>query len=215
MTGGMCCMQYFEYGETEIEYLSSRDVLLGKAIDRIGIIKRQIFPEPFEALIYSIIGQQISGKAAEKVWNKLVATVGGITPGILGTVDLKCIQACGMSKRKSEYIKGIAEAALSGEVDFKRLYSMSDTEIMDKLTRLRGVGVWTVEMLLIFSLCRPDVLSYNDFGIRKGIMRLHQLNELNRAQFEIYRKRYSPYGTTASLYLWEIAAGICQIEVSG
>ncbi|NLG89525.1 MAG: DNA-3-methyladenine glycosylase 2 family protein [Clostridiaceae bacterium] len=200
-------MQYFEYGKTEIEYLSSRDVLLGKAIDRIGIIKRQVFPEPFKALIYSIIGQQISGKAADTVWNKLVAALGEITPETLGSVDLKCIQACGMSVRKSEYIKGIAEAALSGTVDFKKLDNMSDPDIINQLTKLRGVGVWTVEMLLIFSLCRPDVLSYNDFGIRKGIMKLHQLNEISRDQFEVFRKLYSPYGTTASLYLWEIAAG--------
>jgi DNA-3-methyladenine glycosylase II len=95
---------------------------------------------------------------------------------------------------------------LSGEIDFNSLNNMSDSDIINKLTRLRGVGVWTVEMLLIFSLCRPDVVSYNDFGIRKGIMKLYQLNELNRNQFDIFRKRYSPYGTTASLYLWEIAA---------
>lgn len=200
-------MQYFEYGKTEIEYLSSRDVLLGKAIDRIGIIKRQVFPEPFTALIYSIVGQQISGRAAETVWNRLVAAVGEVMPETLGQIELNCIQSCGMSVRKSEYIKGIAEAALSGAVDFKKLDNMSDSDIINKLTKLRGVGVWTVEMLLIFSLCRPDVLSYNDFGIRKGIMELYQLSELNRDQFEIFRKRYSPYGTTASLYLWEIAAG--------
>lgn len=199
-------MQYFEYGETEIQYLSGKDRVLGKAIDRIGFIKRQIFPEPFKALVYSVVGQQISGKAAETVWNKLTAAVGDITPESIGSTELECIQTCGMSNRKSEYIKGIAEAALSGEIDFNSLNNMSDSDIINKLTRLRGVGVWTVEMLLIFSLCRPDVVSYNDFGIRKGIMKLYQLNELNRNQFDIFRKRYSPYGTTASLYLWEIAA---------
>ncbi|HEY8500473.1 MAG TPA: DNA-3-methyladenine glycosylase [Clostridia bacterium] len=200
-------MQYFEYGEREIEYLSSKDSILGKAIDRIGIIKRQVSPEPFKVLINSVIGQQISGKAADTIWNKLIAAVGEITPENIGSAGFECLQACGMSFRKSEYIKGIAEAALSGEVDFSSLDNMSDSDIINKLTKLRGVGVWTVEMLLIFSLRRPDVVSYNDFGIRKGIMKLYQINELNRDQFEILRKRYSPYGTTASLYLWEIAAG--------
>jgi len=199
-------MQYFEYGETEIRYLRSKDKVLGKAIDRIGFIKRQIMPESFKALVYSVIGQQISGKAAETVWNKLTAAVGEITPESLGPIEPGRIQACGMSNRKSEYIKGIAEAALSGDVDFNSLISMSDSDIINKLTKLRGIGVWTVEMLLIFSLCRPDVVSYNDFGIRKGMMKLYQLNELDRNQFDIFRKRYSPYGTTASLYLWEIAA---------
>ncbi|NLV63566.1 MAG: DNA-3-methyladenine glycosylase 2 family protein, partial [Clostridiaceae bacterium] len=119
-------MQYFEYGETEIQYLSGKDRVLGKAIDRIGYIKRQIFPEPFKALVYSVVGQQISGKAAETVWNKLTAAVGDITPESIGSTELECIQTCGMSNRKSEYIKGIAEAALSGEIDFNSLNNMSD-----------------------------------------------------------------------------------------
>lgn len=199
-------MRYFEYGETEIEYLSSKDISLGKAIKRIGIIKRQIIPDPFKALVYSVIGQQISGKAAETVWNKLVAMIGEVTPESLASAELERVQSCGLSFRKSGYIKGIAEAALTGKVDFKSLNNMSDAEIINKLTKLRGIGVWTVEMLMIFSLCRPDVVSYNDFGIRKGMMKLYKIDELDRNKFDILRKRYSPYGTTASLYLWEIAA---------
>jgi 3-methyladenine DNA glycosylase/8-oxoguanine DNA glycosylase len=111
-----------------------------------------------------------------------------------------------MSLRKAEYIKGIAEAALSGKVDFGRLHTLSDEEIIKKLSSLRGVGVWTAEMLLIFSLCRSDVVSYKDLAICRGIMNLYGLKELPKERFERYRKRYSPYGSVASLYLWALSA---------
>lgn len=198
-------MAYFEYGEKEIQYLKSRDKKLAEAIDRIGTVRREIIPDPFCALVYSIVGQQVSGKAADTVFNRLIAAAGNITPENLGKLALKEIQNCGMSERKAGYIKGIAEAALTGAVDFKSLYRKTDKEIIDTLTGLHGVGVWTAEMLLIFSLGRPDVLSFNDFGIRKGIMKLYGINELTKKEFSKYRSIYSPYGTTASLYLWEIA----------
>lgn len=198
-------MAYFEYGDKETSYLKSRDEKLAEAIDRIGFVKRNIIPDPFCGLIYSIVGQQISGKAADTVFSRLNDRAGGITPGNLFKLAPEEIQVCGMSARKAVYIRGIAEAALKGVVDFNSLDKRTDREIIDMLTRLPGVGVWTCEMLLIFSLCRPDVLSYNDFGIRKGIMKLHGINELTRKKFSEYRALYSPYCTTASIYLWEIA----------
>lgn len=200
-------MAYFEYGEKETGYLKSRDKKLGEAIDRIGFVKREIIPEPFCALIYSIVGQQVSGKAADTVFSRLTAKAGGITPEKLVKLEPAEIQNCGMSARKAGYIRGITEAALTGAVDFDNLHKKSDNEIINILTRLNGVGVWTAEMLLIFSLGRPDVLSFNDFGIRKGIMKLYGINELTREKFSEYRSIYSPYCTTASIYLWEIAGG--------
>jgi 3-methyladenine DNA glycosylase/8-oxoguanine DNA glycosylase len=110
-----------------------------------------------------------------------------------------------MSVRKAEYIKGIAEAAISGEVDFGTLHTLTDEEIIKKLSSLRGVGVWTAEMLLIFSLCRPDVVSYKDLAICRGMMNLYGLKELPIEKFERYKKRYSPYGSVASLYLWALS----------
>lgn len=203
----LTAMAVFTYGEKEILYLKSRDKRLGAAIDRIGPVRREVTPDVFDALVSSILSQQISGRAAETVYARLTALAGGITPGSLGQLAPEHIQACGMSLRKAKYIAGAAEAARSGAVDFSALASMPDGEVVRTLTGLRGVGEWTAEMLLIFSLCRPDVLSYGDFGIRKGIMRLYGHRELPRERFERYRRRYSPYGTVASLYLWEIAAG--------
>lgn len=198
-------MPIFKYGKKEIEYLKSKDKKLGTAIDRIGMVEREVTPDPFIALISSIIGQQISNKAAETVWNRLINLVGDISPENILHVSIEAIQSCGMSLRKAGYIRGAAEAAVSGSIDFNNLYMLRDEEIIHKLSSLHGVGIWTAEMLLIFSLCRPDVISYNDLVIRRGIMHLYGLSTLSKKDFQKYRKRYSPYGTVASLYLWRIA----------
>jgi DNA-3-methyladenine glycosylase II len=198
-------MHIFEYGEKEIEYLKKKDKKLGTAIDRIGMIKREIIPDTFSALISSVIGQQISSKAAETVWNRFVNLLGKVTPETIASADPLVIQGCGMTLKKAHYIKGIAEAAINGEIDFSALYTLSDEEIIKKLSSLHGVGVWTAEMLLIFSLCRPDVVSYKDLAIVRGMMNLYGLKELPKDKFERYKKRYSPYGSVASLYLWAIS----------
>lgn len=198
-------MNYFNYGEKEIDYLKKRDKVLGKAIDRIGMIKREIILDPFQGLISSIVSQQISTKAAITVSERLLELVGGINPESIANAELEMIQKCGMSNRKALYIKGVGEAAVSKTVDFHRLHLLSDEEVIKSLTSLYGVGVWTAEMIMIFSLQRPDILSFKDLGIRRGIMNLYGLEELTNKDFEIYKERYSPYGSVASLYLWEIS----------
>lgn len=198
-------MPIFEYGQKEIDYLKRRDKKLGVAIDKIGIIKREITPDPFTALVSSVVSQQISNKAAETVWNRLSTLLGNITPERIAQADLLMIKACGMSERKAGYIKGIADNAIMGHVDFDRLHTLTDDEIIKKLSSLHGVGVWTAEMLLIFSLCRPDVVSYKDLAICRGMMNLYALKELPKEKFEQYKKRYSPYGSVASLYLWALS----------
>lgn len=198
-------MHIFEYGQKEIDYLKKKDKKLGAAIEQLGRIEREITPDPFTALVSSIVGQQISSKAADTVWNRLMELLGEITPEVIAASDIAKIQACGMSLRKAEYIKGIADAAINGVVDFSTLHTLSDEEIIDRLSALHGVGVWTAEMLLIFSLQRPNVLSYKDLAIRRGMMKLYGHRELTKEMFERYRKRYSPYGSVASLYLWALS----------
>lgn len=198
-------MPFFQYGQKEMDYLKSKDQKLGEAIERIGMIQREVIPDPFSALISSVVGQQISNKAAATVWKRLSVLLGSITPERIAQADLMEIQGCGMSERKAGYIKGIAGAAMGGAVDFRTLDKLRDEEIIQKLSSLHGVGIWTAEMLLIFSLCRPDVVSYRDLGIRRGMMNLYGLQELPKDEFERYRKRYSPYGSVASFYLWALA----------
>jgi len=198
-------MQIFEYGQKEIEYLKRKDKKLGEAIEKIGMIEREITPDPFTALISSVVSQQISKKAAQTVWNRLSTLLGVISAESIDQFSLSEIQGCGMSERKAGYIKGIADAAISGTVDFNSLHTLTDEEVIKKLSALNGVGVWTAEMLLIFSLNRPDVVSYKDLAICRGMTNLYGLKELPKEKFERYKKRYSPYGSVASLYLWALS----------
>lgn len=198
-------MQIFKYGQKEIDYLKSRDKKLGAAIDKIGMIERQIMPEPFTALIRNLVGQQISTKAAVTIWNKLSELLLNVTPANIANKSLSEIQGCGMTFRKAEYIKQIANASLSGELNFDTLENLTDEQIIKKLTSYKGIGIWTAEMLLIFSLNRPDIISFKDLGIRRGMMNLYGLKELSKEKFEKYKKRYSPYASVASLYLWELS----------
>jgi 3-methyladenine DNA glycosylase/8-oxoguanine DNA glycosylase len=199
-------MQLFQYGPAEIGYLKRRDRKLGKAIDTIGIIERQVIPDLFTALVKSIVAQQISRKAADTVWSRLCVTCSGITPTCIAHTDVSDIQKCGLSMRKARYIKGIGEAAMGGKLNLSELVDMPDDEIIKKLSSLPGIGVWTAEMLLIFSLGRPDVVSWKDLGIRRGMMNLYGIEKLTKDQFDRYRKRYSPCGSVASLYLWALSA---------
>lgn len=200
-------MEYYKYGKKEIGYLKDRDSRLGIAIEKIGMIKRAVNPDLFSALISSIIGQQISTKAAKTVESRLIDIVGDITPESIYNLETEDIQQCGMSNRKADYIKGIAELAVSDTIDFNSLYDLDDEEFTRELIKIKGVGEWTAEMLLIHSLQRQDVVSYKDLGIRRGIERLYGIEELSKEEFEKFQNIYSPYGTVASIYLWEISGG--------
>lgn len=199
-------MDFFEYGQVEFDYLKKQDKALGAAMDKIGFIERGVTPNVFKALVQSVLSQQISTKAAQTVGSRMESLLQhDITPQGIANAGLDAIKGCGMSTRKATYIVGIAEAALTGTIDFTTLHTLSDAEIIKKLIGLNGVGVWTAEMLLIFSLGRPDVVSYGDLAIRRGMMNLYGLQELPKEVFEKYRKNYSPYGSVASLYLWALS----------
>ena len=196
--------KYFEYGETELAHLRKKDKKLGAAIDRIGIIKRRVNSDLFSALVESIVGQQISNKAAATVCQRLDELC-GMDSARLHALTVEEIQSCGMSMRKAGYIKNIADSAVSKVIDFDALPDKTDQEIIETLTAIKGIGVWTAEMLLIFSLMRPNVVSYGDLAIRRGMMNLYGLKELPKEKFQRYAKRYAPYGSVASLYLWELS----------
>ena len=169
------------------------------------MIKRPIKRDVFAALVDGIVSQQISGKAAATVWNKLQNLCVEITPERIHATDIELIQKCGMSMRKAQYIKSAADAVCSGALDLSALCDMPDDEVIEQLSALPGIGVWTAEMLLIFSLERKNVLSFGDLAIRRGLCKLYGHKELTKEQFLRYKKRYSPFGSIASLYLWEIS----------
>ncbi|MDD1703531.1 MAG: DNA-3-methyladenine glycosylase [Methanoregula sp.] len=198
-------MGIFRYGRTELDHLRLRDKKLGSAIDEIGMIEREVTPDLFTALVASVASQQISAKAAETVWARMEDRFGAITPETIASATVEEIQQCGMSTRKAGYIKGIGVAVTEGSLDLPGLRDLPDGEIIARLSALNGVGTWTAEMILIFSMGRPDVVSWDDLAIRRGMMKLYGTTTLDKAQFGQYRKRYSPYGSVASLYLWEIS----------
>lgn len=190
--------------EQALVHLSQKDEKLGEAITRIGVIERKVNPCLFSAMVGNIISQQISGKAADTIIARLIDKAGQINPRNIIDMSVEEIKSCGMSMRKAGYIHGIAKAADEGYFD--NVSEMNDEDIVKHLIKLNGIGVWSAEMLLIFSLNRPDVLSFGDLGIRRGITILHGLKEEpNKKEFEIYRQMYSPYASTASLYFWQIA----------
>ena len=197
--------KFFLYGEKEIEYLCKQDKELGLAIAKLGMIKRPVHTDHFEALIMSIVSQQISRKAADSIWNRLESKFSEVSASNIANADEYDIHKCGMSLRKASYIKRVAEAVMNRDINFEEFTSMGDKEIIKKLSSFWGIGVWTAEMFLIFSMCRMDVVSWGDLAIRRGMMKLYGLKELRKGQFEEYRDRYSPYGSVASLYLWAIS----------
>ena len=197
--------QSFEYGAVEIAHLQARDPTLGEAIARIGWIERAMQPELFLALVHSLVSQQISNAAAATVWRRLIGQVGDLTPTRLAQTPLADLRACGVSLRKAEWLHGLSERVRSGALDLAALPALPDAEIIRLLSALPGVGVWTAEMLLIFALGRPDVVSWGDQAIRRGMQRLYGVETLTQARFAQYRERYRPYGTVASFYLWALA----------
>ena len=175
--------------------------------EKAGLPETECIDSPFHALTQSIVHQQLAVRAAAAVFGRFEALLGTVTPENLSRVDDTALRACGLSGRKIEYLRGITDAALAGTVDFSRLSEKSDEEVITELSSLRGVGTWTAEMLLIFSLGRRDVLSFKDLGIRNGILQMNGWKTLSEHRFEAFRKRCSPYGTLASLYLWRIKDG--------
>ena len=198
---------YFEYSKKEIDYLSANDKTLGEAIRKIGQIYRPVDTELFSSVVHHIIGQQISTAAQATVWKRLNEALGEITYDTIISSEIAALQKFGMTFRKAEYIKDFAHKVQSGEFDIEALHTKTDEEVITELSALKGIGVWTAEMIMIFCMQRPDVLSYGDLAIHRGLRMLYHHRDIDKKLFEKYRRRYSPYGTVASLYIWAIAGG--------
>jgi len=200
-------LSIFVYGEKEIAHLKSRDKLLGDAIDQIGRIEREVHADLFAALVNSVVGQQISTKAQQTIWGRMRAGLGEVTPDAILACPEAVLQGYGITFKKAAYIRGIAGSVLDGTLDIGVLHAKSDQEVCETLVRLPGIGVWTAEMLMLFSMGRPDILSYGDLAILRGMRMLYHHRKISLPLFEKYRRRYAPYGSVASLYLWAIAGG--------
>lgn len=202
---GAVITKFFEYGQADIDYLGSVDPVLGEAMARMGKVERVVIPDLFTALIYAIVGQLISVKAVRTIWTRMQDQFGEITPQQLALHTADEIQSCGMTMKKAVCIHEISNLVAQGDFKLEELYGLSDQEVIQRLMKLKGIGKWTAEMMLINCMERPDVVSWGDIAIRRGMMKLYGLDTLTKEQFEQYRLRYSPLGSVASIYLWEIS----------
>lgn len=193
--------------EEAMRYLQSRDKRLGAVIEQIGPIERRGNADLFASTVRHIISQQISKKAQQTVWKRLEERTGGVSISSVLALPAAELQSMGISFRKADYILAFARMVEEGEVDLESLRKKDDKTVIRELVQVPGIGPWTAQMLLIFSLGRPDVLSYGDFGILRGMRMVYRHKKIDASRFARYQKRYSPYGTTASLYLWAVAGG--------
>lgn len=197
----------FAYGERELSYLRQKDKRLGAVMDRIGHIDRAVDPDLFSSVVHHIIGQQISTKAQATIWQRIHDTLGSINAETILKAGVPALQALGMTFRKAEYITDFAEKIHTGAFRLDEVARMNDEDAIRALSSLKGIGIWTAEMILLFCLQRPDIFSYDDLAIRRGLRMVYHHREIDRERFERYRRRFSPYGSVASLYLWAVAGG--------
>ena len=198
---------HFEYGSEAIEFLKSRDDLLGKAIDQIGHIYRTVDSDLFSSVIHHIIGQQISTRAQATIWQRLNDRIENINPDTICSIESNELQKIGITFKKTEYIKDFAQKIKTKEFDIEALVNQPDAVVVKELSSLNGIGIWTAEMIMTFCMQRPNIVSYGDMAIHRGMRMLYHHRSIDRKKFEKYARRYSPCGTVASLYLWAIAGG--------
>ncbi len=198
---------YFKYGEKEICYLKSKDKKLAEIIDKIGYVERTVDTDLFSAVVHHIIGQQISNKALATIWNRLNEKLEKLTAETLNNLDVESLQSIGISFRKAEYIKDFARKVISNEFNISAVKEMSDSDAIKELTKLKGIGVWTAEMILLFCLQRQNIFSFDDLAIQRGLRMIYHHRKIDRKLFEKYKKRFTPYCSVASLYIWAVSGG--------
>ena len=186
-----------------------RDKRFAPLIKKHGAPDLKRGKNPFQALVRSIIHQQVSGAAAETIHARFLALFPRDkfpTPEAVRAMPLAKMRAAGLSGQKASYIKDLAEKFADGTIRHRSLHKMETADLVLHLTQVKGIGVWTVHMFLIFTLNRPDVLPTGDLGIRKGFQALYKLKSLpDHAQMEHLARPWRPHASVASWYLWRVA----------
>jgi DNA-3-methyladenine glycosylase II len=188
-----------------INHLKKADPVMAGIIQKAGPYRATYMEPVFQTLVRSIVYQQLSGKAAMTIFNRLAeaAKVKPLTPDAILKLRPQRMRTLGLSKQKTVYIRELARLTRNGEVRFERLPEMEDAAIIETLTRVKGVGVWTVQMFLMFALQRPNVLPVGDLGVRAAMKRAYGLAELPKPdEMERIAACWHPYRSIASWYLW-------------
>jgi DNA-3-methyladenine glycosylase II len=183
--------------------LARRDPVLATIIRSRPRIALQSRGDPFQTLARSIVGQQISVKAAQSVWNRLAGALPAVAPEAVAALRLRRLRACGLSGRKSEYLRDLARHFVDGAIQVERWPEMDDEAVIAELIQVRGIGRWTAEMLLMFSLLRPNVLPVDDLGLQRAASR-HYFDgaEVDPDELRELARRWEPWRSVATWYLW-------------
>ena len=184
--------EYFPFGEREISWLKNRDPQLGEVISKMGKPKRNLFPNIFSGLVFYIISQQISAKAAETEWKRFQELCSPVKPENTRRFTPEEIQKCGTTLRRAGYIRLIAEKLADNTIDVNSLIKEDDAEFIKKITKLPGVGEWTAQMLLIHMLKRPNVISFKDVAVLREMCMVYRVSYIRREFFEQKKDIYSP-----------------------
>ncbi len=192
-----------DYWEQAKRELSERDAVLRELVDRFQGLALGSRGDAFSTLARSIVGQQISVKAAQSVWDRFSGRLGAVTPETVGRSRRPTLRACGLSGQKTEYLKDLARRFADGSLDAARWPALDDEALIVELTQVKGIGRWTVEMFLMFHLARPDVLPVADLGLQKA-MRLHynRGRALSLARMQKIGAAWAPWRSVATWYLW-------------
>jgi DNA-3-methyladenine glycosylase II len=193
-----------------INHLKKSDPVLAAIIERVGPYRIQFREPEFGTLVRSIVYQQLSGKVASVILERLLDALPGrkLTPRAILKLAPEKMRSLGLSGAKTAYIRDLAERTKSGEVMFKDIHGRSDEEVVEHLTQVKGIGVWTAHMFLIFALQRPNVLPVGDLGVRSAIKRAYGLQELPKpGEVERIAERWHPYCSVAAWYLWRSLDG--------
>ena len=188
-----------------ILHLKKSDPILATLIGRVGAYKMQYRDPGFETLVRSIVYQQLSGRVAKVIFDRLAAALPGgkLTPAAILKLTPARMRKCGLSKQKTAYIRDLARKTARGTVNFEALRELPDQTVIECLTEVKGIGVWTAHMFLMFALKRPDVLPTGDLGIRSAIRKAYGLPDLpHPKQIEELAVAWRPYCSVASWYLW-------------
>lgn len=181
----------------------NKDSKIKDLIEQVGEIQLELDKNYFSSLVQNIVGQQLSMKVANSIWNKLLTLLGEVTFDNILKCQEEALRSAGLSKSKVVYIKDLAQKIKDGVVNIDNIDSLTDEEIIKELIKVKGIGKWTAEMFLIFSLGRMDVFSLQDLGIKKAVQWLYKLPELPNKEFLInFSDNFKPYRTVVTLYLW-------------
>jgi len=178
------------------------DPVMARVIDAVGDVSVGVEPDRFTALASAIVGQQLSTKAADTIWRRFAA-LGPVEPEAVLTLEETAMRGVGLSGAKTRYVRDLAERIAAGDLDLGSLDTLEDEAVIAEVTRVKGIGVWTAEMFLVFSLQRPDVLALDDAGlVRAGGWALELGRTATREELHAAGEPWRPYRSVASLYLW-------------